>query len=312
MDRKTKITVAGIGGVGGYLSAMLARRYEHVTLVARGERKKALEEQGIHMNSEFHGEITAKPWKIVEKAQEIQEKQDLVFICVKTYSLEEICKDLQECIDEHTVILPVMNGADTAERARKFLGRGHVLDAVIYITAFSNPDYSVTQIGRYAKIQIGKKEPSQEEKQALEEAWTCMKEAGMDVHISQDVEAAVWEKYIFNCGYNVLTTYYMEMVEDLQASPEKCREFRQLMEEAYAVSQAKKIQVRDGYIESEYQRFLRLDAGSTSSLKRDREAGKRDELETFSGYLVSEAKKLGVPVPLTERMYEKLRRQPGL
>ena len=27
---------------------------------------------------------------------------------------------------------------------------------------------------------------------------------------------------------------------------------------------------------------------------------------------LSEAKKLGVPVPLTERMYEKLRRQPGL
>ena len=40
MEKKVKITIVGIGGVGGYLSGMLAKTYENVTLVARGERKK--------------------------------------------------------------------------------------------------------------------------------------------------------------------------------------------------------------------------------------------------------------------------------
>ena len=42
-----KITVAGIGGVGGYLAGMLADTYDEVSFMARGERKKSLEENGL-------------------------------------------------------------------------------------------------------------------------------------------------------------------------------------------------------------------------------------------------------------------------
>lgn len=306
MNKDVKITVVGIGGVGGYLSALLAKRYEKVTLAARGKRKETLEKEGVRLHSDFHGEITAKPYQVVESTKEIQEVQDFVFICVKNYSLEEVCRDLQGCVDAHTIVLPVMNGADTADRTRKFLGKGIVIDTVIYITSFFEEDYSITQIGKYAGIQIGIKHAGTQEQEAVQNAWECMKEASLDCRIAEDVEAAIWEKYIFNCGYNVLTAYYMEMVEDLQASGEKCREFKQLLEEAYAVAMAKKVHVREGYIASEYARFLKLDAGSTSSMKRDIEAGRKSEVETFSGYLVEEARRLKIPVPLSEKMYKKL------
>lgn len=59
-------------------------------------------------------------------------------------------------------------------------------------------------------------------------------------------------------------------------------------------------------MESEFARFMGLDAGSTSSMKRDLEAGRKSELETFSGYLVAEAHRLGVEVPLSEKMYREL------
>ncbi|MDD3403855.1 MAG: ketopantoate reductase C-terminal domain-containing protein, partial [Hespellia sp.] len=45
----------------------------------------------------------------------------------------------------------------------------------------------------------------------------------------------------------------------------------------------------------------------TSSLQRDIAAGRRAELETFPGYLVKEAKRLGVLVPVSERMYEEMK-----
>lgn len=34
---------------------------------------------------------------------------------------------------------------------------------------------------------------------------------------------------------------------------------------------------------------------------------KQTELETFSGYIVKEAKRLGVEIPLSEKMYQGLR-----
>ena len=46
-----KITVAGIGGVGGYLAGMLADTYDEVSFIARGERKKSLKENGLVLHS---------------------------------------------------------------------------------------------------------------------------------------------------------------------------------------------------------------------------------------------------------------------
>lgn len=308
-NRDSKITVAGLGGVGGYLGALLAAAYPNVTFLARGERKQALEKDGIHLYSEYKGNITARPRVIAENGKEIQEIQDYIFICVKNYSLEGICRDLQGCADEHTVIVPVMNGADTGERVRKFFPKGIVTDAVIYITAFYREDFSIVQIGEYAWIETGGRPGDQAQKEGAKRAAACMQGAGIDCRLAQDIEAAVWEKYMFNCAYNVLTAYYMEMAETLQESPEKCREFKTLLEEAYAVAMAKGLSIRQGYVESEYSRFLKLDVGSTSSLKRDMEAGKQSELETFSGYLLEEASRLGVEIPLSEDMYRQLKKR---
>ena len=38
---KKKIAVIGLGGVGGYIAALLGNAYSDVTFVARGPRKKA-------------------------------------------------------------------------------------------------------------------------------------------------------------------------------------------------------------------------------------------------------------------------------
>ena len=89
-----KITVAGIGGVGGYLAGMLADTYDEVSFIARGERKKSLEENGLVLHSEYHGEIIAHPKKVVERGDELG-IQDYIFICLKNYSLKEVCNSLK-------------------------------------------------------------------------------------------------------------------------------------------------------------------------------------------------------------------------
>ena len=55
-----KITVAGIGGVGGYLAGMLADTYDEVSFIARGERKKSLKENGLVLHSEYHGRASCR------------------------------------------------------------------------------------------------------------------------------------------------------------------------------------------------------------------------------------------------------------
>ena len=61
----------------------------------------------------------------------------------------------KHAVTENTVIIPVMNGVDPGERIRKALGKGTVVDSLIYIVAFANKDYSVTQQGDFANLRIG-------------------------------------------------------------------------------------------------------------------------------------------------------------
>lgn len=123
MDRKRetdmkaedkKIAVIGIGGVGGYIAAMLAKAYPHVTMVARGARGESIRKNGLVLHSDYKGEIVARPEQVVP-AREMGQ-QDYIFICVKNYSLEDVCESIRDMVTEDTVIIPVMNGVDPGEK----------------------------------------------------------------------------------------------------------------------------------------------------------------------------------------------------
>lgn len=129
-----KIAVIGIGGVGGYVAGMLAKAYPHVTMVARGARGESIRENGLVLHSDYKGEIVAKPERVVPVREMGQ--QDYIFICVKNYSLEDVCENIRDMVTDDTVIIPVMNGVDPGEKIRSLIGRGTVVDSLIYTVAF--------------------------------------------------------------------------------------------------------------------------------------------------------------------------------
>ena len=98
-----KIMIVGIGGVGGYIAGMVGQKYKNLTLIARGKRGEALREHGVVLHSDFHGEKIVKDGVIRECAREVEEIQDLIFLCVKTYALEDVCQTLGSCVDDHTI-----------------------------------------------------------------------------------------------------------------------------------------------------------------------------------------------------------------
>ena len=60
---ENKNCVVGLGGVGGYIGALLADTYPHVSFVARGARKKAIDEHGLILHSDYRGERIVHPEK---------------------------------------------------------------------------------------------------------------------------------------------------------------------------------------------------------------------------------------------------------
>lgn len=329
-----RVAVVGVGGVGGYLAGMLGQVCPHLTLAARGGRKESLQRNGLILHSDYKGELTAVPEQVVE-IKDLKE-QDFIFICVKNYSLEEVCRELAPTVTDETVIIPVMNGVNPGERVRSYLGRGTVVDSLIYIVAFANEDYSITQQGDFARLCIGIKDaavPQEDEAdvcqmkaaRAQENGDTaCLKNAApqekaaetaalltaadIDCEVAADIEVEIWRKYILNCAYNVETAFYDNTIGQLRGDEKKAKEYEALVNEAYQVGLAKGVAIRQEHIDAIIHRFYyELADDATSSLQRDIRAGRRSEVDVFGGYIVREAERHGIPVPVSLKMYEKLR-----
>lgn len=293
-----KLMVSGIGGVGGYISAVLCAHYPEVTLIARKKRKDALQQKGLVIHSQCMGERVFHP--IVTDAPSEAGIQDIIFICTKTFSLPDAIQALLPCIDAHTIVVPIMNGIDHANITRKLLPAGHVVDSLIYITSSYAEDYSIIHPVSYARIFISSPTTG-----IAEKVQSVLQHDGeLDCQIPADMDAELWKKYITNCAYNTMTAYYVCTTRKIMESAQRIAEFHALLNESYQVGCAAGVHLPTTLPDDIFNRLTHhRNLDMTSSMERDAAAHKHTELETFSGHLVRLARSLRVPVPVTQKFY---------
>ena len=78
-----KIAVMGTGGVGGYFGGLLARAGNDLTFVARGAHLKAMQQNGLRVESANDGTFTVMSTAVDDTSQ--AGVQDLVLFTVKMY-----------------------------------------------------------------------------------------------------------------------------------------------------------------------------------------------------------------------------------
>lgn len=301
-----KICIAGLGGVGGYLGAALAKKYSNVYFYTRGERLLHIREHGLTIKSKTLGSYTVHPKGASDCAGDFGE-MDLIFICTKNYSLSQICEELKPAVGETTLVLPVMNGTTAGDYIRSAFEKGIFLDGLIYINATAMADYSVEDISALPKVQVG--DIRHENEGFAEEVAELLKGAGIYAAAEQDMEAAIWTKFIQNCAFNVATAYYLTNAQGITSSPERLLEYKALLEEGARTARALGIKIADDLEDKFYEQlFTRISPEGTSSLKIDMEAGRPNELETFSGALLKTGEQLGLSLPVSRRFYEGMRK----
>ena len=302
-----KIMVCGVGGVGNYLAYLLCANNKtgnKITLVARGKRKEALEKNGVVIHSELLGEQTVRPDAIIQTPAPAGE-QDIIFICVKNYSLPSALSSLGPCLNAQTIVVPILNGIDHYQVTKAFLTRGRILNSLIYIYGSVNADYSSNQAGHKVLLYLGGPE-----KEALATVQSLLSCPGITCSATEAIETELWKKYIANCGFNVITAYYRCDVQGIKDQPSRLQEYKELLKEAYQTGLAAGIDLPEHWPETIFHQVIdHSNPHNTSSMAQDVLAGRPIELETFGGYLLQLAQKLKVSVPVTQHIYEAMKKQ---
>ena len=111
-----KYLIIGAGGVGGTLGAYLQRAGLSVSFLAHGKTLEALKKKGLTIVGD-EGEETLAPVAVFDEAS-YNETPDVIFLALKSYSIDSVLPFLDRVATESTVIVPLCNVFGTGEKLK--------------------------------------------------------------------------------------------------------------------------------------------------------------------------------------------------
>lgn len=311
-----KYLIAGTGGVGGSIAAFLALAGKDVTCIARGEHLAAIRENGLQLHSDLKGEhslnipaYTAEAYTSLTD-RSARYKADVIFVCVKGYSIDSITELIKRASHEHTVVIPILNVYGTGPRIQRLVPGVTVLDGCIYIVGFVSGKGEITQMGKIFRLVYGAHRDTVVSRETLEAVQRDLQESGIKAEISDDINRDTFVKWSFISAMAVTGAYYDVPMGEVQ-KPGKVRDtFIGLSQESAALGRKLGIEFKEDIVEYNLKVIDKLAPESTASMQKDMAKGHQSEVQGLLFDLIAAAEEQGIEVPTYRMVAEKFNKQP--
>ncbi len=309
MNKKFRIAILGIGGVGGYFGGKLAAYFANsktveIIFIARGENAKAIKENGLKVIT-THSQLIAKPHLVSNEANEIG-AVDVFLICTKAYDLDGSIVKFEDCIAEQTAILPLLNGVDNSERIKHIVQNAEVWQGCAYIASRLIEPGIIKVDSEIKLLQFGSSGGNKEKLKLFEK---LLKSAEIDVELKNDIDKTIWEKFIFISSLATLTSFLDTNAGGINASGENLKLLSDLITEVTNLAKVKKNNVDDNISQITFERIKGMNGEITSSMHSDFQKKGKTELESLTGFVVKESESLGLAAPNYQSLYTELKKR---
>ena len=295
--------IIGTGGVGGCIAAFLALTGKDVACIARGEHLKAINQGGLRLHSDLQGEQNLHVPAFT--AEEYEGKADVIFVCVKGYSIDQsIARLIGKAAREGSLVIPILNVYGTGPRIQRLVPDVTVLDGCIYIVGFVSGKGEVTQMGRIFRLVFGAHQGTAVNQERLEAIRRDLEESGIRAEISDDIRRDTFVKWSFISAMAVTGAYYDVPMGEVQKPGAVRDTFTGLSRESAALGRKLGIDIPADLVEHNLRVIDSLDPHSTASMQKDLARGHESEIQGLLFDMIASAEANGVDIP-TYRMVEK-------
>ena len=298
----THIAVVGAGGVGGYFGGRLALAGCDVAFLARGRHLEALRSGLLRVDSikgDFEIKVTA-----TDVAEDIG-IVDFAIIAVKAWQVTEAASAIAPMIGPDSLVVPLQNGIEAPAQLSAVLGCDHVAGGLCTIIAYAAGPGHVKHVGAEPLVAFGELHCAGqvERLRRLEEEFT---RAGVACGISADIEAAMWEKFLFIAPLSGLGAMTKLPVDALRADETLRDQLARGMREILDLARAQEVGLATDIVEKTLRIIDAMPDGSTTSMQRAIMAGRPSELEAQIGAVVRLGRAKAIPTPVHELIYDRL------
>ncbi len=306
-NRKIKIAIAGIGGIGGYIGGKLAHYYatnENVDIIfiSRGDSLKGIEKSGLELVS---NEIVYKcvPTLISDNPDKIGEV-DIFILCSKTFSVPTILEEYGNCLTANTTVITTQNTINGRDVITPFLtNNSTLLEGCIYIASNKVSPTKVQHISGPAKLFFG---TDGEYNKKGEEIAKLLNYAGIDANYTTNITNALWKKFMFVSPAAIVTAIFQITFTEILESKETEYLYINLIAELMELAKAKNITIDELTVLNNINILSNFKGYVKSSFQLDLEKNKPSEINSLVKYVVDEAKLLNIPTPHFDDAFKQL------
>jgi 2-dehydropantoate 2-reductase len=326
-----RIVIAGAGAIGGYIGARLAKHGADVILFARGPHLEAMQTRGLRVISAEDGEFEvrlAAPERSKGGPQVTGDlssigEVDVVFLGVKAHALTALAPALRPLFGPDTIVVSTQNGipwwyfqnypgelnnlrlehVDPGGVIAKAIEPRRVIGSLAYF-ATDIVEPGVIRHIEGNRMSFGEPDGSRSER--VRKIADALIAAGFRCPVTARFRHEIWVKLLGNVAFNPISALTGATLEELVRNPETCAVVRQIMTETEAVAGKLGIELPIS-IDQRIAGAEKVGAHKTSMLQ-DLEAGRPLEIDAVVGAVIELGARLGVAMPATESVYERVKR----
>ncbi len=314
------VVVVGAGAIGGITAALLKKGGYNVTLVAKyREYADKIRSEGIHVTG-YRGAFTVT-MPAVAKISELTEKADLILLATKAGDMASSAQESLPLLNDGGLVVSMQNGICEYELA-KIAGVDKTVGCVVGwgATMTSPGELEMTSAGDFILGYLDRKPDY------ILEALVNMMSAVVPAQASDNILGHLYAKLIINSCITspgaVCGLYLGEML----SIPRMRRVFVNVIREAVRVADAMDINIETFGGRLDFYKFI-AGSGFLADLRRDLtirvigfkyrrlkssslqslERGKPTEITYLNGFIVDNAERLGVEVPVNKKITEMIR-----
>ena len=297
-----KFAIMGTGGTGGCLGGYLALAGNDVTFIARGKHLAAIREKGLMIRTNHRGDISITNATACTM-EEYDDVPDVLFVCVKYYSLPDAVAFARRVAGCDTLVIPILNVYGTGGVMQKELPGVTCLDGCIYVMAQVEAPGIIAQPQKILRVfygfRPGQERRLQEKARELERFLNAAEIAG---RFTENIRRDALQKFAFVSPMGAAGLYYDAVSESFQHEGEERAMFVGLVREVVAVGAAMGIAFEADLVDTGLKLIDAFKPGLRTSMQRDVMAGGASEFDGLVNRVVALGKEYGVPTPLYEKV----------
>jgi len=288
------IGLIGLGAIGSPLANLLYEKYrDRFVLLANDEIAEKL--KNVYINGKIFNP------RIITPFDNINISFDIIFICVKNYSLKNCVDTIFSFVKPNTLLFPLQNGVYSYNFFREKFPNNIILEGFAQgpNTRIFKNNIVYQNPGEYY---LGKN--NENYKHYAYETYKLLKNANIPCHLEDDIRHSIWKKMMLNVAGNALTALTGLDYVMFNKSTEAKDICNKIMSEFVLIAKTQEITITDEDIQEVFNYFIKYDKSKLTSMLEDVLNNRETENEYIAGYINKLAVDNDIEVPYINTLYQ--------